>query len=437
MTTSFQIRTLVKEGRRAEATAAAARLLSEETGTPFRDVAINDDRYSLNSVNGTAVDAGGRRLFFKFHTEEGEAETVGEYYKAHVLADAGLPVDLPIAASSTPGRQFLLYAYRDDAKLADVCLKLETGQAAELPAEAIVAAQAALDDATLAAALGSLAAPTPESASEALHQLFHHRLVTSGEVTPGEPHGGAGRLGGRYAQFYQGRRVPVGGEDIAWEDFADLRWTVNGIAYRQTLRELFEQSCRLLDPRVLAHQPVLISHGDAHNANVWARRGADGRLMLELFDPAFAGRTIPALLGEIKATFHNTFAHPLWLYTPDLAAQAYRVSAERRADRIVVTHDWQLSDLRRQFLKLKLERYWRPLLRRLQELQALPEDWEPMMRSALFCCPTLVMSQLPGPERAPTVSLLGFSVAVMCGSPPEAGSDAVSGLFDELRRGLL
>jgi len=431
MTTSFEIRTLVKEGRREEAAAAAARLLSDETGTPFREVLINDDRYSLNSVNGTAVDAEGRRLFFKFHTEEGEAETVGEYYKAHVLAEAGLPVDLPIKASSTPGRQFLLYAYRNDSKLADVCLKLETGQPAGFSPGEIVAAQAALDDATLAAALGSLAAPTAASASEALHQLFHHRLVT-----PGEAHGEMGRLGGRYAQFYQGRQVPLGGETIPWEDFANLRWTVNGVAYRQTLRELFQQSYRLLEPQALARQPVVVSHGDAHNANVWARRTADGRLTLELFDPAFAGRTIPALLGEIKATFHNIFAHPLWLYTPELARRAYRVSAERTGSRIVVTHDWELSDLRRQFLELKLERYWRPLLSRLQAKQALPDDWEPMMRSALFCCPTLVMSQLPGPERSPSVSLLGFSVAVMCGSPPEEACDAVSRLFAELRRAL-
>ena len=87
--------------------------LSEETGSRFSDVRINDDRYSLNSVNGTAVDGDGQRLFFKFHTEEGEAETVGEYYKAHVLAEAGLPVDLPVKASSTPGRQFQLYAFRE------------------------------------------------------------------------------------------------------------------------------------------------------------------------------------------------------------------------------------------------------------------------------------------------------------------------------------
>jgi hypothetical protein len=438
---AFEIRTLVREGRREEAVAAVARLLSEETGTRFTGVAINDDRYSLNSVNGTAVDDEGRKLFFKFHTEEGEAETVGEYYKAYVLAEAGLPVDLPVKASNTPGRQFLLYAHRDDSKLADVCLKLETGQGSD-PAprrrpgltpfspDEIVAAQAGLDDATLSAALSSLAPPTPASAGEAIHQLFHHRLVTPGET---------GRLGGRYAQFYQGRQVAVAGTgtEMPWEAFADLRWTVNGVSYRHTLRELFELSLRLLDPQALAQLPVLVSHGDAHNANVWARRDASGRLTLVLFDPAFAGKAIPALLGEVKATFHNILAHPLWLYTPDLAERAYRVSAEVDGGRIAVTHDWSLSDLRRQFLQLKLERYWRPLLLRLKGIGALPDDWEAILRCALFCCPTLVMSQLAGPGRAQSVSLLGFAVATMCGSAPEdAAGDAVSAFFAELRRAL-
>jgi hypothetical protein len=435
MTTSFQIRTLVREGKREEAAAAVAQLLSEGTGTRFGEIAINDDRYSLNSVNGTAVDADGHRLFFKFHTEEGEAETVGEYYKAHVLAEAGLPVDLPIKASSTPGRQFLLYAWRQDRKLADVCLALETeGTAGSDPArlppftvDEIVAAQANLEDATLAAALRSIAPPTPESEHEAVHQLFHHRLVNTGDTS---------RLGGRYAQFYQGRQVPAGGAEVPWDEFADLHWTVNGVSYRYTLRELFERSRILLDPQALAAQPVLVSHGDAHNANVWARRDAAGRLSLLLFDPAFAGKAIPALLGEIKATFHNIFAHPLWLYTPDLAAKAYGVSAELRDGRIAVTHDWALSDLRRRFLELKRDRYWKPLLRRLKEMNALPEDWEAIMRSALFCCPTLVMSQMPGPERPQPVSLLGFSVALMCGSEPEDGADAVSTFLADLNSAL-
>ena len=64
---------------------------------------------------------------------------------------------------------------------------------------------------------------------------------------------------------------------MPWEAFADLRWVVNGVSYRRTLRELFELSYRLLDPRRLAQLPVLVSHGDAHNANVWMRRDEGGR----------------------------------------------------------------------------------------------------------------------------------------------------------------
>jgi hypothetical protein len=48
------------------------------------------------------------------------------------------------------------------------------------------------------------------------------------------------------------------------------------------------------------------------------------------------------------------------------------------------------------------------------------------------------MSQMPGPERSPSVSLLGFAVSVMCGSEPDetAGGDVVSALLADLRRSL-
>jgi hypothetical protein len=227
-----------------------------------------------------------------------------------------------------------------------------------------------------------------------------------------------------------------GRELLSWEVLADLEWTINGVSYRRTLRELFEQSYRLLDPHRLAELPVITSHGDAHNANVWMRRDERGQPELVLFDPAFAGKTIPALLGEVKATFHNIFAHPLWLYTPDLADKAFSVSAKVEGGRIVVTHDWALGELRAQFLALKRDRYWLPLLGRLHAMGALPDDWEETMRSALFCCPTLVMSQLVG--RSPAISLLGLAIAVMCGSEPEGpGDDVVAGLFTELRRSMV
>ena len=151
------------------------------------------------------------------------------------------------------------------------------------------------------------------------------------------------------------------------------------------------------------------------------RRDASGRPELVLFDPAFAGKTIPALLGEVKATFHNIFAHPLWLYTPDLADKAFAsrpsgvADAHRRHPRLGA---W--GSCARQFLALKRDRYWRPLLRPPRgDAARCPATGRTMMRSALFCCPTLVMSQLPGPERSPSISLLGFAVSTMCGSDPE------------------
>jgi hypothetical protein len=425
MTTSFAIRQMVKAGEIGKATAAISDLLREETGLLLSDVSINDDRYSLNSVNGIASGPDGKKLFFKFHTEEGEADTVGEYYKAHVLAECGLPVDLPCKASTVPGRQFLLYAFRDDVKLADECLRHETGKPTNFTVGEIIAAQEELEALTLKAALHSLAPQTAASEAESIHQLFHHRLVDAGDP---------GRLGGRYKQFYQQRCLAVANKKMSWEDFENLSWTINGVTYRHTLRDLFERSREILDPRALSKQPVIVSHGDAHNANIWVTRGSSGRPALLLFDPAFAGKSIPALLGEVKATFHNIFAHPLWLYTPDFADRAFRVAAARNGDTLVVSHDWQLSDLRHAFLRLKLEKYWRPLVRHLRLSKSLPDHWEDMMRSALFCCPTLVMNLLPGAERTPSVSLLAFSIAVMCGSPPAASSkDPAETFFSELR----
>ena len=201
--------------------------------------------------------------------------------------------------------------------------------------------------------------------------------------------------------------------------------------------ETFRPHSEFVPMSDLSKQPVIVSHGDAHNANVWIRRESSGRPTLILFDPAFAGNSIPALVGEIKATFHNIFAHPLWLYTPDLAARAFRVCAECNGDGIVISHDWELSKLRQEFLRLKIEKYWRPLLHQLRTLNALPYNWEEIMRSALFCCPTLVMNLLSGPLRTESISLLAFSIAVMCGSTPKTSSnDPVAVFFAELRTSI-
>ncbi len=145
-----------------------------------------------------------------------------------------------------------------------------------------------------------------------------------------------------------------------------------------------------------------------------------------MFDPAFAGRYLPALLAEVKPTFHNIFAHPDWLYHPEEATSRYTASAQVIGDTLEVSHNWALTSLRQAFLKSKATLVWEPLLRALSKID--PEfhrsNWERYLRLALFCCPTLVMNLCAHAQRHnPTSSLLGLSIAIMCGSEPEAGQE--------------
>src|SRR3954466_5534245 len=147
-TPTARARALAKAGRTTEAEAIIASLIAAEFGRAVRSVAINADAYSLNSLNGFVETIDGK-FFFKFHQEEGEGRMAGEYYRARILAEAGLPVDLPLHASTAPGRQILLYRLRKDRRLAEVARDLDmVDDAARLAP--VVAAQQALDRAVAA-----------------------------------------------------------------------------------------------------------------------------------------------------------------------------------------------------------------------------------------------------------------------------------------------
>ncbi|MBV5325507.1 MAG: hypothetical protein J0626_09725, partial [Rhodospirillaceae bacterium] len=49
----------------------------------------------------------------------------GEYYRAGLLAEAGLPVDQPLHVSTEPGEQILVYRRREDRRFADVLKELD------------------------------------------------------------------------------------------------------------------------------------------------------------------------------------------------------------------------------------------------------------------------------------------------------------------------
>ncbi len=412
---------------------AAEALLADLIGSTFRlDVAgvdIRRDGYSLNSVNGFVSMKDGSRMFFKFHQEEGEEDTVGEYYRAELLAEAGYPVDTARYVSKEVGRQILLYDVREAPRFADVC-KAHDDVFDLDKLRPLITAQADLDDIVLKRALETLHwADKADYAAEPLLQLFTWRLTDDR---------GRDRVGGRVRRFYGDDRImELPGVTLPAAELRQLKWRINGRDYPMTLDDLFADSLKRLHPDAIDRYPAVVAHGDAHNANVWYQTDADGKTSLSWFDPAFAGRHVPALLAEVKATFHNIFAHPLWLYQPGETVGQLRASVQRVGDTLEVGHDWKLSPLRAAFLADKIARYWRPMIAALKRENMLPQDWQTTVRRALFCCPTLVMNLSAGHGmgsaiHTPVTSTVGLAIAVMCGCPPTEGRNVITDFFDRI-----
>jgi hypothetical protein len=414
-----------RAGQWDQACGIIAGLIEQDFALQTESVQISRDGYSLNSVNGFVRLAGGDQYFFKFHHEEGEELTLQELYRGELLRAAGFPVDLPVYVSKQIGRQLLLYRRRADPRFADVCAGLDFS--APEQAEQAIRAQSDLDRLSCRIYLGTLhAASGDEVAREPIHQLFHHRLVSANAPTV---------IGARARRFFWDRSFDIAGLNLSAQQLRACRWCINGIEYVDTIDELLLRSMRLLQPSSLARFGGLTAHGDAHNANVWWEAQAGPGPKLTLFDPAFAGSHVCALLAEVKATFHNVFAHPLWLYDPTAADRIYTLRSRLDGDRIQITTDWRPSSLRLAFLRAKADSLWRPLLRQLAARELLPADWRRTLRCALFCCPALVKDLCAGGEGGltPLTSGIGLSVAVQCGSEPLDGShDQVSDFLDSI-----
>ncbi|MFK8033824.1 MAG: hypothetical protein AB8B94_06725 [Hyphomicrobiales bacterium] len=397
-------------------------LLAELFQIEATDLAINHDQYSLNSLNGFFETKEGS-FFFKFHQEEGEEDMVGEYYRADILANANLPVDKPVYVSNLPGEQILVYRRSNNPRFSDVLRELDFSD--DTNAQRIaVAAEGELNAKLLQVCRKTLHPITSDEAcSEPIHHLFFERMV--------DPKSGV-IPGGRYENFYVGKTFKFPGVTLTWEEFSNAKLVLNGVRYRRTISELFDESSQRLNPVNLAGSGGVVAHGDAHNANVWFEKQTDSA-RLSFFDPAFAGYHIPSLLAEVKATFHNVMAHPLWLYEPDQAAEKFTASSSYNDGVLCIDTNWKMSSVRKQLLDVKANVFWEPFLAILAERDLLPDDWETEIRLALFLCPTLVMNLRANADRHNEISsAIGFLVAATAGSTPETGEDLVSEFFQKI-----
>ena len=369
---------------------------------------INESKLSLNSVNGR-LDAANKKYFFKFHAEEGETGTMqnAEYYNAKILADAGWPVVQPVFVSTTPGSQFVVYDFIE-APTAFAAYEAEEERCMsgkpydEKKVGELLEAEKSLGQKIRAAYFASLERSPKETIENAsLFQLFYKRLVNPAEAP-------------RLENYYIGKDVSLpDGEGIPFNALAKLKWNVNGIAYEETLEEIISKSKDLLNPSREETMATVIGHGDDHNGNRFIING-----QYVFFDPAFAGRQ-PALLSYIKATAHNTFLHPQWLYDPQKLEGKLDLKVAIKDGIVSVDHNWkteELSPLRMQVLDVYAKEVWQPLIAELSKRGWLSDDWQEYIRSALFCCPFLVLNLIDGNKYPPAQSLLALSKCVELGS---------------------
>ena len=412
-------REAVAAGDLSRAEDLLAELIEDVTGRTVTAVGINSDQYSLNSINGAATFDDGTRLFYKYHQEEGEESTLQEYYNAELLDRAGFAVDLPLHACGEPGRQILLYRMHTEPRFAEVCRRLDDRSAGDPELTGILDVQRRSDRDQVRAMLASVrpasVVPREHLLEQPIHQLFHHRL-TSGPHREG--------FGGRVREYYVGAEFHLAKCNLNWSELADCAWTVNGAPLGLTLRQAFAMTARRLAPRPAGG--VVVAHGDDHNANIWYSPAPGGHRLV-LFDPAFAGDAVPALLAPVKSTFHNVFAHPLWLYEPQEATHRYHVTVRHHPGEVKVDLDFALTPLREGILDSKLTNVWAPLLRELATRGLLADDWSHVMNLALFSCPMLVRN-LVGSDHTPMTAALGIGIAMSL-----AADMPVPGVTDRLR----
>ena len=205
------------------------------------------------------------------------------------------------------------------------------------------------------------------------------------------------------------------------------RWVINRQVYHQTLDDLIQDATLNLQP---TQQGVsVIGHGDAHNGNVFLQLKPDHMPSLLYFDPAFAGRHNP-LLDIVKPLFHNVFA--MWMYFPQEKKAATPISHYQKDGVWHVEYDYPLPEIRKMFLKSKMDKVLLPLLKHMKSQHTLPVNWRAYLKSALFCCPLLTMNLADHKRFPPEISLLGLAMSVEMGAESQDQLSIIDKLLNEV-----
>lgn len=381
---------------------------------PSLDVAtveLRPQAISLNSFNGVLTLQDGNRLFFKTHTEQDNV--IDEYYNATLLADAGYPIIQPLYSSTSAGQHLLIYELIESPSVFDIAWNIEQEKNSK-DQDTLIYAQNNADDELFDIYQNTLSWQTGEEHKQSpIHQLFIHRL-----------------LSGRFARFYGNeQQVSLPDQMITVQNLFSKKWNINGQIYEETFQNLVQRiSRKTLTLMNQAGNPSVIGHGDAHNGNVFLHRQGDEPAIL-YFDPAFAGRHHP-LLDLAKPLFHNVFA--MWMYYPKVQKEKLNIRMESYDDVWVVDYRYPIPEIRRMFLKSKVERTLIPLLQELKRRGWLQDNWREYLKAALFCCPLLTLNLTDTDRFPPEISALGFAMSVEMGAESLGERSVIDQVLDNV-----
>jgi hypothetical protein len=392
--------------------------LQENEDKSISKVELQPKPESLNSLNGFVTYDSGERFFFKTHTEENEK--VSEYYNAEELARAGYPVITSKQITQKVGKQIVLYQIITYPTLFDL-MKIEEdkellGTVPDTTPAKLLDGQIALDKCVQEIYQASMTEVSSQDHAKApIHQLFSHRLADDGRV----------------GLFYNNKSIKLGSNVVPFSALANMKWTINGAQYDQTLFDIIDRSRVDLQPK---GGPVVAGHGDAHNGNIFVDLEA---VKFYMFDPAFAGRHHP-LLDLTKPLFHNVFAR--WMYYPEQVINEFQMQYTIKDDHISIEHTFSPSALRLSHLKTKVENVLRPTVIHLRDTGEVDDNWRQFVRSAMFCCPFLTVNLFAPFVSNGTLSeryelpikLLGLAMAMELGATAHKGSNAITEIVDEV-----
>ena len=379
--------------RKLQANPAAADELMQEYLTELflpQGIAINyvsvslGSATSLNSVNGKCRTVDGTELFFKFHTEENESRVSqnNRMYQGESLIATGWNMIEPYASSPVAGAQCELYPWISEktvySLLSDFEMQVLQDGSNSPDSKSLLRGLSIIQSSikkTTANMLPTLL-PSDDTLSEAaIHQLFASRLDSEGSQSS------------RLASWYGANtRIVVGDREISFHELSHTQWRINDTDIPWTISTILKDAAMLLNRQHANGMASVVAHGDEHFANQFLIDDT-----IYFFDPAFAGR-MPALLAMVKATTHNTIAHPFWLYEPSQLNERFKGTASYTAGQMSVNHNWsfsQVSPLRLKILDLYIDHFWRPMIAALQGGDCLPPWWRQYVRAAVFCSPFL------------------------------------------------